>query len=291
MREPTPRTSRLAIAASLIAMLAVGGGGFLLGRAAHPDAAPPGNEAPPVPPPAGPPAPEEPGILVRADLVALAAKAADATASGVPAPRAVADAVGRRFDLLLPFGCHGPEAGEGAAPLRWHYDESEEVLRIQARPTTWAAPDWGIAPEAGIEAIEGFWIARPWASGGECPAATGRPAAAGVTPVALPAQTLAVAQFFAGDAQREAQRGARPFELVRRLPAAQLDASRGFRMRLLGRIGQVPGGGPIRCEQAAGIDQVPVCVIAVTLAEVRIENPAGGTVLATWAIGGGARAN
>ena len=290
MREPTPRNSRLAIAASLLAMLAIGGGGFLLGRAAQPAAAPAGNGVAPAPPPAPPPS-EEPGTLVRADLVALAAQAADATASGAPAPRALADAVGRRFELLLPFGCRGPDEGTGGTPLRWHYDEDEEVLRIQARPTTWAPPDWGIAAAGGIEAIEGFWIARPWASGGECPPDAGRPAATGSEPVTLPGQTLAVAQFFAGDAPREAQRGARPFELVRRLPKARLDASRGFRMRLLGRIGQIPGGGPVRCVQPGGIDQRPICVIAVTLAEVRAENPVDGTVLATWPIGGDARGN
>ena len=286
MREPTPRTSRLAIAAGLLAMLAVGGLGFLLGRAGQPQAAPAANQAAPAPDPAPAPPREEPRTFARADLVTMAAQAADAAASGAPVPDAVDEAAGRRFDLLLPFGCGGPAAGEGGAPLRWRYDEAEEVLRLHARPTSWTAADWDIGAATGIEAIEGFWIARPWSSSGACPAGTGRALVTGSEPVTLPGQTLAVAQFLPGDARREARRGARPFELVRRLPRAALDASRGFRLRLLGRIGRVPGGGPVRCVQPAGIEQRPICVIAVTLDEVRIENAATGAVLATWPVGG-----
>jgi hypothetical protein len=293
MREPTPRSSRLAIAAALLAMLAAGALGFLLGRATPSGGPPAVNEAAPAPapPPAPPPPPAEPGIMGRAELLALAARSADAAASGGPVPREAGEAVGRRFDLPLPFGCRGPAAGEGAAPLRWSYDESAEVLRVQARARTWSPADWEIAPESGIEAIEGFWIARPWLWGFGWPRATGRAVATGTDAVTLPGQTLAVAQIITGDTRRDARRGTRPFELVRRLPKAELDTSRGFRMRLSGRLGRIPGGGPVRCLQPAGIDQRPICMIAVTLAEVRIENAVDGTVLATWAIGGDARSN
>ena len=41
MREPSARTSRLAIAAGLAAFIAIGAGGFLLGRATAPKAPPP----------------------------------------------------------------------------------------------------------------------------------------------------------------------------------------------------------------------------------------------------------
>lgn len=291
MREPTPRTSRLAITGGLLAVLCIGGGGFLLGRGTLSPPPPVTNEAVSVPTPPEVPPPAEPRTLERAHLAALAGQAADATASGTPIPNSVQEAVGRQFDLELPFGCGGPASAMDAAPLSWSYDEAAEVLRISVQPTSWRAADWGIAAGAGIEAVEGFWIARPWSSRGTCPPRTAQTAVAGTEPVTLPGQTLALAQFVGGDARREALRGERPFEVVRRLPRAALDASRGFRLRLLGRIGRVPGGGPVRCVQPAGIEQRPICVIAVTLAEVRIENAATGAVLATWPVGGEVRSN
>jgi len=272
-------------------MLCIGGFGFLLGRGAFSPPPPPTNEAVFVPTPPEPPPPAEPRTLGRADLAALAGQAADSAASGTPMPNSVREAVGRQFDLELPFGCGGPASELDSAPLSWSYDEAAEVLRIRAQPTSWSAADWGIAAEAGIEAVEGFWIARPWSSRGTCPPRTAQRAVAGSEPVMLSGQTLALAQFVAGDARREARRGERPFELVRRLPKAEFDASQGFRVRLLGRIGRVPGTGPVRCVQPAGIEQRPICVIAATLAEVRIENPADGAVLATWPIGGDSRTN
>lgn len=291
MREPSPRTSRLAIAGGLLAVLCIGGGGFLLGRGTLSPPPPVTNEVVAVPTPPEEPPPAETRTLGRADLAALAGQAADAAASGTPVPASVREAVGRQFDLELPFGCGGPANQMDAAPLSWSYNETAEVLRIRVQPTTWAAADWGIAAEAGVEAIEGFWIPRPWSSRGTCPPRTVQAAVAGSEPVMLPGQTLALAQFVAGDGRREALRGERPFELVQRMPRAEFDGSQGFRVRLLGRIGSVAGTGPVRCLQPAGIEQRPICVIAATLAEVRIENPADGAVLATWPIGGDSRAN
>ena len=192
MDEPSPRSGRLALAGALAAAIAVGGTGFLLGRATTERTqvvvAPPA--AIPVPVPKPEPAPS--GVLGRSDLIALAAAAADAAAAGRDPGREVAEASGRRFELRLPFGCDGAAREGSNAAMRWRYDARDQALRIHVGPMTWTAQDWwGANAAPDIEAIEGFWIARPWTSSEACPADDGRPAASGAEPVTLPGQTLA----------------------------------------------------------------------------------------------------
>lgn len=291
MREPSLRSSRLAIAGVLLAIAAVGGAGFFLGRTTSPNAIDSQPVSITTPVPAADPDPVtvvEPS-LVRADLIEIAELASDALVAGEAMPQQVRDAVGRRFELAVPFGCTGAADEDSAAPLRWRYDENEEVLRAHVAVTRWAASDWGLGESAEIEAIEGFWIARPWTSSPQCP-----PLAAGVSGAeagspAAPGQTLAVAQFFGGDVRREVLREGRPFQTVQRVPQSTFAAPGGFRLVLSGRIGRVPGangqGGPVRCVQPGGIEQRPICVVAVTLGELRIENPANAEVLASWPMG------
>ena len=301
MREPSLRTSRLAIAGALVATAAVGGAGFYLGRATSSDAAREAQNAP-TPTPAPLPAVSDviaDRVLDRADLIELAAAAADAGASGAPLPDEVRDAVDRRFEIAVPFGCSGAAAADSDAPLRWRYDAEAETLRLHVAVTRWEAADWNLEGPGDSEAIEGFWIARPWSSSGECPrratppspAASpqpigGEPPAAAANSSPNPVQTLAIAQFLGGDVRREVLREGRPFQSVQRIARANFAAPRGFRLLLSGRIDEVPGAqGPVHCVQPGGFEQRPRCIVAVTLDEVRIENPAIGAVLASWPIG------
>ncbi len=297
MREPSLRTSRLTIAGALVAAALIGGTGFYLGRTTSPEP-PSDTRSDPAPTPDPVPAVSavvSDSILGRADVIELATAAADAAASGALLPDRVRAAVGRRVEIAVPFGCSGPAEADSEQPLRWRYDEGEETLRLHVAVTRWQAGDWGLEQPADDgarddEAIEGFWIARPWSSSGECPERTaGGPAAAATAgPDAEP--TLAVAQFFRGDIRREALREGRPFQSVQRISRADFAASRGFRVILSGRIDRVPaaeGGleGPVRCIQPGGIERRPRCIVAVTLDEVRIENPVSRAVLASWPVG------
>jgi hypothetical protein len=279
MLEPSVRTSRLAIAGGLAAVIVVGGAGFILGRgtaAPAPEPATPVAIATPAPTPS--PSPENPSLLDRAALIALAGRAADAFASGDPMPATVTDAADRRFDLLLPFGCAGPTAEGSKLPLRWRYEEARQTLRLHVETTEWQASEWNVDPKAGSDAIRGFWVTRPWSSSGACPSPVGQAMATGIEPITLPGQTLAIAQFRASAERRDDH----AFTVVQRTPAATIDTSRGFRVRLTGRIARLPGGGPVRCVQPGGIEQRPICVIAASVDEVRIENAANGAVLGTW---------
>ncbi|WP_157220184.1 hypothetical protein [Flavisphingomonas formosensis] len=280
------RTSRLAIAAGFVAVLAIGGAGFLLGRVTRPDMPPPVTVPAVLPQPAPEPADdrERTRLLRRADLIALARLAADAFASGKAAPGEVADAVGRRFELVLPFGCDGPADAGSSAPLRWRYDDKDAALRVHVVPTEWRAADWNVAESADTETIEGFWIARPWVSAESCPTGGDHAAARGMGALTLPGQTLAVAQFLPKDAPRDIARAGKPFEAVKRMEASAIDPAAGMRLRLSGRVDRVPGGGGVRCIQPGGAEQHPICLVAVALDEVRIENPRDDAIVASWPI-------
>jgi hypothetical protein len=230
--------------------------------------------------------PPTPGnaVLARADIMTLAAQMADAVASGQAMPKAVADAAGQRFELRLPFGCRGPAEAESDAAMRWRYDETDKALRVHVAPVVWTRAD--ILDAAGQatagEAVEGFWIARPWTASEACPATPDNPAPDGTEAVTLPGQTLAIAQFFDGDGARLGQRTGKPYETVVRLQPDALQAERGFQLRIAGRIADIPGQGPVSCRQPAGAEQRPICVVGVTMDEVAIDNPRTGKTLATW---------
>lgn len=285
MQEPSLRTSRLALAGGIAAALVVGSGGFLLGRATTERTEIVAAPAPvTAPTPAPKPSPATRTILGRADLIALASKAADAAAAGTDPGAALADAVGQRFEVRLAFGCEGPADEQSKAPMRWRYDAKDKALRVQAAPVAWSAGDWWRqdAP-AGLETIEGFWIARPWTMSEACPRGAGRPAALGADAVTLPGQTLALGQIFLEDSPRRARRDGKPYQSVLRVGEDELDTSQGFVLRLTGRIATVPGnGGAVRCDQPAGAEQHPICLIGVTFDRVSIETAADDRLIATW---------
>lgn len=284
MEEPSPHSSRIILAAGLAAALVVGGAGFLIGRGTT-ERTPVVVAPPPVAAPAPQPEPEPPaiqGMMGRADLIALAAAAADTGAAGrTPGPD-IAEAAGRRFELRLPFGCNGPAGENSNAAMRWRYDSEDEALRIHVAPVAWTAQDWwGADAPPRIDAIEGFWIRRPWTSSEACPADDVRPVATGVEPVTLPGQTLALGQVFSVDA-RGGRRDGEAYEAVVRVPEAELDTSQGFQLRISGRIARLPGSGPVRCRQPAGAEQRPICLVGAVVDEVAIVNPASGETLAIW---------
>jgi hypothetical protein len=286
MEEPSPRRSRIVLAGALAAAIMVGGVGFMLGRSTGGT----GQTVVEPPVPAAAPKPEPAparGELDRADQIALASAAADASKAGVAPRSEVAEADGRRFELRLPFGCDGAAGPDSKAAMRWRYDSEDQALRIDVDPVAWTPVDWWTGDAAkGVETIEGFWIARPWTSSEACPAADGRPAAPAAEPAPAPAQTLALGQIYFADGDRGGRRNGEPYRTTFRVPEARLDTSQGFRLRVSGRISRARGLGPIRCRQADGADQRPICLVSVVLDEVAIDNPATGETLATWNVGG-----
>ena len=101
-------------------------------------------------------------------------------------------------------------------------------------------------------------------------------------------KSLAIAQFLVPHASRGRLRGNAPFQVAIRIAPEKLQVSRGFRLRLRGRIEAVPGTeSAARCVQPGGSQQRPICVVAAAIDEVAIENSATGETLATWTTGRG----
>lgn len=279
MREPSLRNSRLVIAGGFIAAIALSCAGFLLGRSTSPRPTPLAETTAPAPETSVVPAEiEAPRILGRADIIALANRATDVYASGMPLPTDVTALAGRRFELALPFGCTGMAAEKDDTPLRWRYDADKETLRIHAAPISWTADDWGVSDQEMAESrFEGFWVSHPWTSAEHCPQA--REPFPEDQP-AIPAEhSLAVAEAIAGE---EKARDPRPYKVVTRLAPQKLAADQGFRLRLMGRIERLNSGLPVICKQTSGFEQRPVCLVSISLDEVRLENPMKNETLGTW---------
>ena len=246
-------------------------------------------------PPAAPAEPAEPVVqtpppvirdtaldrrtLLEAVAQAAAGYAAGATATGQD------PLVGRQFDIRLAFGCEGAEAlpadGAGDGLARWSWGPERETVRLSLTPGDWSGSALiAGAGEARWEAVEGFWVTRPWMTADGCPSLRGDPLASG--PVSSSPQTVGLAAVFETGGSRLGRRNGRAYTHAIRqagdAPLVALDA--GYRVRLQGRIVAFPDGRAIRC-RAANPNQRPVCVAAVQLDRVAFETPTGES-LSEW---------
>lgn len=224
------------------------------------------------------PAPAAPPSLrllpvTRADLLGAVAAAADATAAGKALPEANRQLASRTFELHLPFGCN--------AGLDSSFDAGRAVLRVTARPERWGK-DSPVGKAAGaqpVDAIEGFWIDRPWTTADTCPPEAASAPSKPSEPVVAP-QTVAIAQFFAPEASRTAQRKDRPYTYTGKVKPGD-DVPEAIRLRLSGRITGFSDGQPVHCVQANPTER-PTCVVAVELTGVAFEAGTSAEVLADW---------
>lgn len=302
-------------AVSLIAVSALFGLG--LAGCRQPDERPPTTEAP------TPAAPAASPSLSRAELVAALALAASAHAAGATTDGA-ANLAGRTFSLRLPFGCFGPAndaspqslalAGDGLASFTRAADGRSH--QISLKPLDWsrsilttpagtagadASPPW--------EAVDGFWIARPWLAEDVCPTPAASlqrapapvPDAGSLDPSADAApeglQSAAPARpapFTAGLAAIRpvggSRLGVRPGQTFSHTVRAEGEAAlptpaQGYRLVLEGRISRFPDGRAVRCT-GDNPNRRPVCVVAVNLDRVAFET-ATGQRLSEWRLGGG----
>ncbi|MFA7587483.1 MAG: hypothetical protein WCY11_15035 [Novosphingobium sp.] len=237
----------------------------------------------------------------RADLLAAFARAADATAAGRPLPDANRQLIGRTFTLKLPFGCSGEASKDHPAWAGWTFGRNRQSLKLAATPERWTDADWvkSIAGNLSHEAVEGFWIERPWTSSEECPAretvsatpsatgsAAGSPGASQAASDADQAdsderQTVGVAQFFVPNSPRTFQRGSRAYAHTIRVREPADIEGRTYHLALSGRVTGYPDGQPIHCVQESP-DRRPVCLMAVEWARVSFEDPRDGSALVEW---------
>ena len=233
----------------------------------------------------GPVAPPINPALDRRGLLAAVAAAASSYAAGAASAPASDPLVGRQFDISLAFGCEGAEAppadGAGNGLARWSWGPERETIRLSLTPGDWARS--ALIAGAGQdqwEAVEGFWVSRPWMSSNGCPSIRPDPLASG--PVAPSPQTVGLAAVFETGGSRLGRRNGRAYaHTIRQAGDAPLIAlNAGYRVRLQGRVAAFPNGRAIRC-RAANPNQRPVCVAAVQLDRVAFETATGET-LSEW---------
>jgi hypothetical protein len=245
-----------------------------------------------------------PAGLDRAGLLNAVRSAADASATGVDDAQAQRKLDGRQFEVRVRFGCAGPQESLKTATLGWSFDERTRTLRLKVTPTISADQEEisALAPE-GTEAVEGFWIPRPWILGTACPVdAAPKPAppleGASAQSERTPAVTapdadqqdrqpaavrgrIGIAEFFGEDDARTGRRGQRPYESTKVLDKDQMVGRQGFNLVLSGRLRALPGRKVIHCI-VAGRDSPPNCVVSAHFDQVWIEHPDGGETIAQW---------
>ena len=262
-----------------------------------------------------PSVPMLPPPLDRPGLLAAVAEAASATASGLDDRQMQRALDGRQFELRIRFGCRGPREDLRSYSLSWSHDPQSGTLRVRALPTLSAENP--IVAELGggaFEAVEGFWVPRPWLLEPVCPRAAaliqpaaptaGTEAAASTDPPAdaqsaepdqqsddpAAARTVPVgpkvgiAQFFTPTDPRTQRRDNRAYESVTNVKPGQPLRSQGFNLVLSGRLRALPGRSVINCT-ARGPEAPPDCVVSADFDRVWIERPDTEEILAEWGSG------
>lgn len=253
------------------------------------------------------PRPQPP--MDRAAILAAVAQAASAAASGADDAEAQGALDGRQFEFRIRFGCKGPSSRLRDEWLGWALDRESGTLRVRAMPTL-SAQEQLVKALGGdqFEAVEGFWIPRPWLIASVCPAAAarvpgrGEPASeadsggAADRPGTAKAATeqsaepvpswprIGIAQFFTETDPRTGRRSMRPYEAVKTIDPEQPIGSQGFNLVLSGRLRALPGKRVIAC-LAKSADSPPECIVSAQFDRVWIERPGAREAIAEW--GGG----
>ena len=113
------------------------------------------------------PAPEQP--LAREQLLLAAEHAASDFAAGADDAQRQKDLADKKFEFRIRFGCDGA-SDDASGPFDWSVNKQTGALKVRATPTlsTKDAPVKALAGEA-FEAVEGFWVRRPWLLNATCP--------------------------------------------------------------------------------------------------------------------------
>ena len=246
----------------------------------------------------------------RETLLLAVARAASAAALGRDDGARQRELDGKRFEVRVRFGCPPESAGTESGRFDVRFDEKDRTLRLRASPDLGLedAPVEALAAER-IEAVEGFWIQRPWlladgcpavprrpaaeTSGDEEPAAAGekgnapeaptKPAAGAVEAAGRPGNTrrVGIAQFFTETDPRTGRRDHRAYEATKVLEKTEQPSAQGYNLVLSGRLSAEPLGRVISCS-VPGAGAPPQCVVSADFDRVWIEWPGSKQIVAEW---------
>ena len=156
-----------------------------------------------------------------------------------------------------------------------------------------------------IEAVDGFWIPRPWIFTDTCPvepnpniqmasdkvgsALADNNAAKTTTEIdpiddnAL-SPTIGIAHFYTARDPRVGRRNGQAYRITKRVTEKERPNPQSLRLVLRGRLGMLPGGKVIQCSTPKDTSR-PRCVISASFDRVSFENANGSIIYAEW--GGG----
>lgn len=268
----------------------------------------PETPAPEVPTPPAPTVVLD-SALNRAAILAALNEAGSALADG----RAIeAPLTGRTVSVRLPFGCEGPDAATAPGQPRL-IRNPDQTLTLSVTPEDLMGTAFASTATPGAaepwDAVEGFWIPRPWSRADACavtpaPAGSAPIASAPTAPVADAAapekdatdagapnagppppleRTAGLAAVFETGGSRLGRRPGQAYAHVirgdRKTPPAP--AAAGYALRLEGRLIAFTDGRAIHCRQTSP-DQRPSCIAALRLDRLAFEDGATGAVLSEW---------
>jgi len=254
-----------------------------------------------------PPLPIAEPPMNRSAMLLAVAKAASAVALGRDDPAEPRSLDGKRFEVRIRFGCAGSGGSASAAgPFNVRFDEEKRTLRIRATPDlSQADPRVAALGGEAVEAVEGFWMYRPWLLEAGCPAAppappapsksesgSKEPATAAATDAKAkePPQTavsltsgqrVGIAHFFTKTDSRAGRRDSRAYEATKVLPEGRQPSRAGYDLVLSGRLATVSGGKVINC-RIQGPNMPPECIVSAEFDRVWIETPGTKEVVAEW---------
>ncbi|MEJ5979539.1 hypothetical protein WG901_23000 [Novosphingobium sp. PS1R-30] len=239
--------------------------------------------------------------LGREALLLAIARAASDTALGRDQSATQRDLDGSRFALRMRFGCAGDEPVPGR---RLTFDETRGKLELRLDNEIGAQTPLVLGlRESGYEAVEGFWVHRPWlldadcrqaAPGAEAPRTIAAPSP-GPEPSGQPPslnldagetssserESIGIAQFFTPDDARTHRRAERGYAVTKLLSAGESRSSEGYDIVLAGRLRRLASGRVIACT-VRRTSAPPDCLVSVQFDNVAIVNPSTGEVLAQW---------
>ena len=228
--------------------------------------------------------------LDRQAILQAVAKAASASALGHDDRDQQRDLDGDRFEVRIRFGCPKSGATVQNGPFVVRHDAESRRLQVRAFPDLTGGEPW-IAALGGdaIEAVEGFWMRKPWLLAPGCSVAAQAPISettedAGDDTPRMPMAAqwrVGIAQFFGATETRTTRRDHRAYETTKTLGEDEPPPSQGYDLILSGRLRELPNGQVIACHVASP-ELPPECVVSVTFDQVRIERADTKEILAEW---------
>lgn len=200
---------------------------------------------------------------------------------------------GKPFELRLRFGC----ANDDDQSRTWSYDEKRRNLSVRIAPEINGSDRVVQAlGESGYEAVEGFWVRRPWQLDADCsapsapvtespspspsPASSSTASAVPPTPI-MPIYNIGLAQFYTAADSRTHRRESRAYSASKILNEKTSPSSRGYDLVIAGRLRKLSSGAVIACRNR-GSAVPPDCIVSVQIDKVVIRDPADGASIAEW---------